>query len=181
MRYLSTIIIGLIIFLFIRLSPVRGEDNVSYSSAQLLNTKTQTATDKDERITAVRNFLKRYNSALEPYSELIVKKADEHGIDWTLAVSISGVESTFCKRIPYNSFNCWGWENGQSYFKGYTEALEIVSKSLGRYYRKGLNTPEKIGPVYAPPSKTWAKNVRFFMNKLKADYSPVLSFITLNI
>ncbi len=143
--------------------PVAGQ------SAMLVAANRQKA---DLRANHIRNFLVKYNSPLVPYSRYIVDLADKYEIDWKLVVAISGVESTFCKAIPYNSYNCWGWKNGKHSFDGYPDALEKVSKTLGnRYYQRGLDTPETIAPVYAPPSSTWAGNVRFFMNLLQDDAS----------
>lgn len=129
-------------------------------------------TKTDQRDSRLRRFLSKYNSPLISYSKFIVLLADKYEIDWRLVTAIAGVESTFCRAIPYNSYNCWGWKNGKHAFSGYTEALEKVSKTLGtRYYGRGLDTPEAIAPVYAPPSSTWARNVRFFMNRIEDDAS----------
>ncbi len=133
---------------------------------------------EDLRARHIRNFLVKYNSPLIPYSKYIIDLADKYEIDWKLVVAISGVESTFCKAIPYNSYNCWGWKNGKHSFASYQDALEKVTSTLGNnYYRNRLNTPETIAPVYAPPSSTWAGNVRFFMNLLEDDASS--SFLAL--
>lgn len=129
----------------------------------------------DVRPDRVRRFLVKYNSPLIPHAKLIVELADKYEIDWRLVTAISGVESTFCKAIPYNSYNCWGWRNGDHYFKNYSDALEIVSKALGNnYYKKGLKSPEAIARVYAPPSTAWARNVRFFMNLFEDNISSSL-------
>jgi hypothetical protein len=82
------------------------------------------------------------------------------------------VESTFGKQIPSYSYNAYGWNNGNFRFKSWEDSIEIVSKALReKYFDRGLNTPYKIGPVYAPPSKTWASKVSFFMQKIE-DFDP---------
>ena len=122
----------------------------------------------DERIIKLQKILTRHNSPLLPHANLIVWTSDKYQIPWTMIVSIAGVESTFCKHIPSNSYNCWGWNNGKTKFKDYPEAIETVSKTLkASYFDRGLNTPERISRVYAPPSSTWGKNVRYFTNLLE--------------
>lgn len=66
----------------------------------------------DGRIIAMRRFLLAQNSPMTPHSALIVTEADKYNLDWRLIVSISGVESRFCKIIPAGTFNCWGWKGG---------------------------------------------------------------------
>lgn len=125
---------------------------------------------RDLRLKKIRNFLLKYNSPLVPYSNDIISLADQYQIDYRLVVAISGVESTFCHAIPYNSYNCWGWKNGDHSFKNYSEAIEIVSRTLGKnYVKRGFDTPETIGPIYAPPSSDWGWKVRYFMNLLEDD------------
>jgi len=122
----------------------------------------------DERKIILRKFLEKYDSPLTYYSDYFIDYADKYGLDWKLVVSISGVESTFGKRIPFNSYNAYGWANGTYVFDSWDESIEVVTKTLKeKYFDKGLSTPETISRVYAPPSKTWAKNVRYFMNKIE--------------
>lgn len=175
MYYMKQFFCIVLSFLFILLtaSSTQASDvsmaGQSASLVQNINIKT------DVRANRIRSFLVKYNSPLVPYSKLIVELADKYEIDWKLVTAISGVESTFCKAIPYNSYNCWGWRNGEHVFESYPDALEKVSKTLGNnYYKKGLDTPETIAPVYAPPSSTWARNVRFFISRLEDDLSSSL-------
>lgn len=122
----------------------------------------------DTRVVRLKNFLDRYRSPLSTHAQLIISTADKYDIPWSLVTSICGVESTFCRNLPYNSYNCWGWGNGLIKFKDYTQAIETVSRELNEhYFGRNLDTPEKIGPIYAPPSKTWAHKVRLFMNLIE--------------
>ncbi|OGG16068.1 hypothetical protein A3D77_02015 [Candidatus Gottesmanbacteria bacterium RIFCSPHIGHO2_02_FULL_39_11] len=132
----------------------------------------EAAQERIIKIETVRKYLKKHNSELAAYSEKLVKEAEKNEIPWHLVAAISGVESTFCKRIPYESYNCWGWNNGNTYFKDYEDAITIVSTTLGKkYFGRGLDTPEKIAPVYAPPSHTWAGKVRWFMAQIESSKS----------
>lgn len=126
----------------------------------------------DLRGKILKNFLVKYDSPLAQNADEIVFLADQYQLDYRLVVAIAGVESTFCKSIPYNSYNCWGWKNGKHAFASYSDGLEKVSRTLNIHYLgRGFDTPETIGPIYAPPSPDWAWKVRFFMNLLKDDVS----------
>lgn len=122
----------------------------------------------DKRVRQLRLFLAFYKSPLEQYAADFVSLADKYGLDWKLVPSITGAESTFGKFIPYGSYNAYGWANGEYRFQNWSESIEIVTKTLKeRYINRGADTVEKIAPIYAPPSKTWARNVRYFMDKLE--------------
>jgi hypothetical protein len=130
------------------------------------------AVQPDIRVAQLETFLAKYNSPLTPYAQDFVAMADKYQIDWKLVPAITGVESTFGKQIPSYSYNAYGWNNGNFRFKSWEDSIEIVSKALReKYFDRGLNTPYKIGPVYAPPSKTWASKVSFFMQKIE-DFDP---------
>ncbi len=148
-------------------------EKITDASASLKTTNSYPK--KDMRVAVIKDYLSKHNSDLTLYAEYIVKTADEYEIPWNLVVAISGVESTFCQRIPFNSSNCWGWNNGETYFKDYRDAIKIVSKTLkNSYFNRGFNTPEKIAPIYAPPSPSWGWKVRFFMNQIETHSLPIL-------
>ncbi|OIO12887.1 hypothetical protein COV53_05300 [Candidatus Gottesmanbacteria bacterium CG11_big_fil_rev_8_21_14_0_20_37_11] len=182
-KYLYTSIIAIVISL-INFKHAYASEKISYASSKVKGAVEVTLAEDhyDVRIYKLRNFLKRNNSSLSLYSELIVREADENNIPWTVIPSIAGVESTFCKHIPYQSANCWGWNNGRTRFKGYDNAIVEISYTLGKkYYRKGLNTPEKIAPVYAPPSATWAVKLRHFMNLIENETVETNNYINISI
>ncbi len=124
--------------------------------------------EPDERAEKLTALLEKYDSPLVPYAEDFVAMADKHQIDWRLLPAITGVESTFGRQIPYHSYNAYGWNNGHYRFQSWENSIEIVSKALKeKYYDRGLDNPYKIGPVYAPPSSTWAKRVNAFMERIE--------------
>ena len=138
---------------------------------------------KDCRGEKLENFLESYNSPFSSQTSKLIKIADEYDIDWKLIPAISGVESSFGREIPINSFNAYGWVNGNYKFVSWEDSFEEVTKTLKeKYIDRGLDTPEKMGPVYAPPSKTWASKVRYFMNEI-ANYQAkgCLESLTLTI
>jgi hypothetical protein len=121
----------------------------------------------DRRSVKLKAFLTAKASPLADHTKDFVFFADQFNIDWRLLPAITGIESGFGKVIPVGSYNAYGWGNGKIYFSSWEESIEVVSRALSeKYYQKGLDTPEKIGPVYAPPSPDWAGKIRVVMNQI---------------
>ncbi|MFA6981613.1 MAG: hypothetical protein WC243_01135 [Patescibacteria group bacterium] len=125
-----------------------------------------------DRVGVLRNFLAKYNSPLVGSAEAFVKAADIYNLDYRLLPAISCMESTCGRFLIPDSHNPFGWGvygNG-SYIKfdDYNEAIHGVAAGLNSlYFSKGLNTPEKIAPVYTPPNHTkWLWGVNFFINQM---------------
>ena len=134
----------------------------------------------DTRVKQLADYLTKYNSPLAKYAPDFIGAADKYGLDWTLVPAITGVESSFGKRIPYNSYNAYGWGNGQIYFQSWEQSIDHVSRVLKeKYLSRGLDTPVKIAPVYAPPSSTWAGKVSYFMAKIASFEPDPLNRLTL--
>ena len=122
----------------------------------------------DSREKKLEIFLKGKKSPLVDYAGLIVRTADQYGIDWRLLTAIAGIESSFGIHIPKGSYNAYGWANGAYRFRSWEHSIDHVSKILAqKYYQKGLDTPRKIAPVYAPPSKHWAGAVNKFIQQIE--------------
>ncbi len=122
---------------------------------------------KDIRIQKLESYLSKFNSPLTEYSSYFIRYADEYQIDWRLVPAIAGVESTFGKRIPYNSYNAYGWNNGNYSFQSWEDSIEHVTKTIRiKYVDDGLNTVDKIGRRYCPPNPGWAWKVKYFMHKI---------------
>lgn len=142
-----------------------GAQTLSESSATLINTAEKPG--YDFRVENLRKFLEKHNSPLAPYANEFVVYADINGLDYRLVPSITGVESTFGKHIPYESFNAYGWANGEYTFASWEDSIAHVSETLKKnYIDKGAPTIAKIARRYAPPSTTWGKNVKFFVAKI---------------
>ncbi len=127
---------------------------------------------QEARIEVLKEFFKRYNSPLLSHAELIVATADKYSLDWKLVPAIAMQESTLCKKIPKNSFNCWGFGiyGGKiTRFANYDEAIETVTKTLAREYKekRGLEEPHEIVTRYTPGSGTWADKVTLVMNSIQ--------------
>lgn len=126
----------------------------------------------DARPEILRQYLVKYRSPLLPYTEEIVQLSDENKLDFRLIVAIAQCESNVCKKIPEDSYNCWGFENGSTKFNSWEHALYRVAKTLKEgYIDQGLVTPEQIMPKYAPPSVAkggpWAKCVSQFLQEME--------------
>jgi len=164
MNKLLKIILIVFLLIFISTADVSAGAPVAGSSAQLSRQENIKADYREE---ILKNFLEGYNSPLAPYSKVFISLADEYDLDWRLVPAITGVESTFGKRIPFNSYNAYGWANGAYSFESWEESIEVVSRTLReRYIDKGADSVSEIARIYAPPSSTWAGKVKFFMKKI---------------
>ena len=163
------VIIFLSILIIAKTPNVSAAENSSGSSAMLLNPGVDTA--PDNRVKILEEFLKQYNSPLVPHAVDFVRYADEYDLDWKLVASISGLESTFGKAIPYNSYNGWGWGiygDNMIRFSSWTEGIKTVSECLRKNYinKWGADDVYEIGKFYAA-SPTWADRVTYFMEKIE--------------
>ena len=137
----------------------------------------------DERVEKLGAYLASHKSPLAPYAKTFVAKADEYQLDWRLVAAISGVESTFGKNLPSNWYNAYGWNGGYFYFKSWEDGIDTVSRTLRQNYmdKWGLETVWEIGPIYAPPSTTWAGKVNFFMEKIATGPTPIRATLALQL
>ncbi|KKR31637.1 MAG: hypothetical protein UT63_C0064G0019 [Candidatus Gottesmanbacteria bacterium GW2011_GWC2_39_8] len=141
-------------------------EKLAASSAAIHIEKEETKEDK--RVLVLKKFFEKYNSPFVDYADKFIEEADKQHIPWTLVASISGVESSFGLFIPYNSYNAWGWNNGNYGFKNWEEGIEVVTKALrNNYFNRGADNVYKIAPIYAPPSTTWAGKVTYFMQQIE--------------
>lgn len=145
---------------------------VAYAALPLASgTLKTTIVSEDARLTAVKDFFKKYNKNLLPYAINVIESADKYDLDYRLIPAIAMQESNLCKKAPKNSYNCWGfgiYGKKITKFDGYQDAIETVSKTLARNYKDiGLETPEQIMTKYTPGSNgSWADGVNHFMDQL---------------
>lgn len=133
------------------------------------------ATCQDPRVQALVNLLSQHNSPLLPYAEDFVKSANKYGVDWRLLPAISGVESSFGKRLVADSYNAYGWGQGYVYFSNWEEGIEKVNQALKeKYIDRGAETVNKIGPIYAE-DPNWSTKVNSFVNKLNDELAALSS------
>ncbi len=126
----------------------------------------------DGRVLLITNYLKKYKSPLLPHAKELVDISDKYDLDWRLLAAIAQQESNLCKKIPENSYNCWGYGiygDLVTRFSSYVDGMDTVARGLKRnYVDKGLDTPEKIMAKYTPPSQgSWAKGVNQFLSDIE--------------
>jgi len=146
-----------------------GNEKTSVRSAVLASTST--IVEKDNRAQILRAYLAQYDSPLVDSAETFIEEADRNNLDWKLVVSISGVESWFGHRIPYQSNNGWGWGvygDKVTRFASWDEGITIISHSLRTKYMNkwGATNVTEIGRIYAA-DPAWAQKVTSFMNKIE--------------
>lgn len=155
---------ALISFSYLGASIVRADYPVAEQSAQL-NTYIIQKTDSRKEI--LRNYLVNKKSPLADYASVFIEAADKYNLDWRLVPAITGLESSFGKRIPINSYNAYGWANGDYHFDSWETSIYIVTKALReKYINRGVVSINQIGRVYAPPSSTWSRKVKYFMKDI---------------
>lgn len=164
MKRLFTIIFILIATFWVVTSPVEANQLQAEGSAILA----KDFAFEDKRTEILACFLAKYKSPLVPYADQFIEAADAYGLDWRLVPAITGVESTFGRQIPYQSYNAYGWANGAYYFNSWEESIWHVNRILKeKYVDHGAVTVWQVGKIYAT-SPTWATRVASFMEKIEA-------------
>ncbi len=163
-----------ILFATIMLTPqgVLAAEKEAGATATLSATTFGQLDSLDDRITHLEGYLESVGSPLAGTAKQFVSEADRLGLDWKLVAAISGTESYFGRHIPQNSYNAWGWaiytgmRDGR-HFDGWDDGITVVSEGIKKnYVDRGLDTVEKIGPVYAA-DRSWAYKVNHFMNEIE--------------
>lgn len=131
-----------------------------------------TAPTHDIRITVLKRFFEEYQSPLSEFADVLVREADINGLDYTIVPAISMQESQGCKRIPENSFNCWGYGIYGSKvlkFSSFPEAIAQVTKTIKiSYIKKGYTNATLVEDLWTPSSRgNWSYAVNYFIGKIK--------------
>ena len=139
----------------------------------------------DARAEILRQYLNEHDSPLEEHANLIVDVSDQNGFDFRWMVAIAQQESNLCHKIPYESYNCWGWgiycldydqeaqqcnEMKITRFDSYEQAItRIAPQFKEKFLVKGAGTEaEEVMGTYTPPSDgSWAFGVNQFMADLE--------------
>ncbi len=119
------------------------------------------------RVWRLQKFLSKYESPLVNSSTKFIEVSEKYNLDWRILVAISGIESTFGKFIPYGSYNSFGYDNGQARFSSFDESIDVLGRYLYEMKNRGLESVEKLGPIYTPPNfRNWIASVNYFMNEI---------------
>lgn len=140
-------------------------------SVALTLTKPSTvwASEQNTRELKLKLVLESYDSPLVGLESELIETAELYDLDWTLLAAISGVESSFAKRMPYNCNNPFGWGitgSKRLCFDKLENAIYKVGNGIGTKYN--TNSLSTIAKTYNPGNyKDWAAKTQFFMNKIK--------------
>lgn len=152
----------------------RQTPELLYAAIPLPANKIKTAIQSaDARPEILRQYLAKYDSPLEPHAGLLVQVADENSFDFRWMVAIAQQESNLCKRIPENSYNCWGWGiygDKVTRFASFDDAVKRIAPQFKKkFLHAGPDTaPEQVMKTYTPPSDgSWAFGVNQFMGEME--------------
>lgn len=151
--------------------PQKAEANSARPSAALISPFDNDKQVVDNRAQILKGFLESYDSPLAPHAQTFIDEADKNGLDWKLVPAIAGVESWFGQRIPYNSYNGWGYGvygNNVRNFTSWDDGIHVVSTALREDYmdRWGATNVAEIGSHYAADPK-WAYKVQHFIDLIE--------------
>lgn len=147
------------------------QEKASKSSANTTTETVEINTEYDSRVNILQSYLEQYDSPLAPFAQEFISQADKYNLDWKLVAAISGVESTFGKAIPVNSYNGWGWGvygDNVIRFASWNEGIDTISQGLRERYmdKWGAKDVYEIGSSYAS-SPVWASHVSYYMNRIQ--------------
>lgn len=132
------------------------------------NEDVQSIKEKKLKI-VIESVLNKHDSPMSGESESFVKACIKYQINCYFLPAIAGLESTFGKFVYPNSYNPFGWGRGFMIFNSWQEGIDTVAKGLKNgYIKKGAETIEEIGPIYAE-SPTWAIRVNYFINQFEKE------------
>jgi len=159
---------------FFLLCPLRGVLAWEYTQPVIVSPTYRTFGDLsyDFRDVKLQEYLESYKSPLSPYASFIVQESDRLSLDYRLLPAISGVESTFGKRIPQNSYNAYGWaiftgKTSGVYFQSWEHGITTVLEGIRyKYVERGALTIPQIGKRYAS-SEHWPISMLYFLNDME--------------
>lgn len=139
---------------------------------------------KDKMSLIIEQFLVNHNSNMKGLGSYIVSEGNRIGVDPSLFVAISGVESNFCKFVPYNpngisTFNCHGWGRHGKLFNSYASWKDEITNVMTGFKKGygGINVNVRsIQNIYCPDcsvSNNWSNGVLMFMNEIKQMYNAI--------
>ena len=101
--------------------------------------------------------------------ELIIREAEAAGVDPSVAVAISKLETGHWTSDAYVYCNNVGGLSDNEAPRSYAtvkDGVKAFVNCLVSYWEKGLTTPELMESTYCPPSNgEWAANVRAMMEE----------------
>lgn len=160
------------------LSAVPPDENSFAASSDTPTVLSAAVIAGDARTLLLDNFLKSNDSPMEPYANLIVAEADQHGLPFQLIPAIAMCESNLGKHVPLKSgFNPFGiavytgTQQGKN-FTSWEDAITWVSQYIhDTYYAHNITKLTDIEKSWAPPAVTngdsWANCVQYFESSIQ--------------
>lgn len=130
-------------------------------------------TSKPSTPIIIGEYLKKYNSPLFDYTNMIIEKSTTYGIDPRLIVAIAQQESNLGKNSPPDCFNAWGWgihKKGTKCYGNWEESIESVTKGIAMdYCSKGwCDDPCVMMKKYTPSSNgSWCFGIKQFLYEME--------------
>lgn len=125
--------------------------------------------ERQQKINAISNYLKKQGSPMAPYSHLILDSCEKYSAHYCkYFLSIAGVETGF-GRVDYGSYNAWGW--GGIRYGNWEISIPSVSDQIAKkYYLRGYNTFESLAYSSFGPQdpEKWIKHLYHFYNQMPA-------------
>lgn len=175
MKKIFVLILTIITLLMLSANDANAQVH-SEASATLASKSVVKKNALDMRVKALQNVFNKYNSPLAAEAHHYVRYADEFGIDWKLLPAISGLESSFGKRLMPGSHNAYGWGGGHIYFETWEDGIRSINKAFKeKYAERGATDVWTIGPIYAE-SPTWSVRVNGFMEEIEREHKKISIF-----
>lgn len=153
-----------------------AEDNVAIEQQEEVPEIVYDGMTLEELATKLNRILK---STLSGYGMVFAEYSLKYEVDPYIALAIvlheTGCDSGKCSSLVSKCNNIGGMRgnracgsSGYGSFKTLEAGMDAFFKNLSEnYYKKGLDTPEKIGQKYAE-STTWSSRIRYYMSKIEA-------------
>jgi len=171
MKKLLGITIAFLAVLSLSARPVFAENEAGAAGELAYHVRMPTVSDI--RVSCLHDFLASYNSPLASEAKTFVDEADKNNLDWKLVPAIAGVESTFGKEIPADSYNAWGWgiptgaQDGV-HFENWADGIAQVSSGLHtHYFVNGAKSVDDIGGTYAANGNSLIAHVHYFVDQIQ--------------
>jgi len=157
-------------FFFVFKTAVYADNEAAASACLKSNSLPETFEGEDKRALKLEKFLNSYNSPFgEEEVEAFLSAADKNQLDWRLLPAISGIESTFGRFLPFESYNPFGWGiygNNVRGFSSYEESIDTVAQGIAQNYPyEDIN---RLASKYCPPNAgLWANKVTALMGQIE--------------
>lgn len=119
---------------------------------------------RTKAIEDVTLFLEEKNSPLAEHTEFIMSL-----VHWKMIISISAIESQYCKRI-FGNYNCWGIMIGDRLrrFSSFQEGAEYTNNLIDFWQERGrwLTVEDYNCHYVVPCNQNWVQVVKKNLNQL---------------